>query len=67
METDIPAIQMHHYVMENGEIGFSKKEMMTALGIGFDEDEWRRWIQLQSRAISPEFYYSTARRKWFLS
>ena len=29
------------------------------------EEEWKRWVGLNNRAISPLFYYSRIEKKWF--
>jgi hypothetical protein len=70
---------MHDFVLLNSssQNGFTKKEIweevksrVAANGLRTEpietfEKEWKRWINLNNRAISPIFYFSKEDRKWY--
>jgi hypothetical protein len=58
---------MHKFVMTHGEVGFSKAGAREMLGELFSENLWRNWASMQSRHLSPEFYYHKETGEWFFS
>ena len=58
------AIAMEKYIKIWGEHGFSKSGMKFALGDMFSEIQWRRFVNIQNRAISSEYSYDKELREW---
>ena len=58
-------VKMDNFTRKFGEKGFTKAEMKKELGNAFCEHEWRTWVNIMNKMISPTYHYLKELRKWY--
>lgn len=57
--------KMNDFVVKFCEMGFTKSEMKKELGDAFCEHEWRTWVGIMNRMMSPTYHFVRELGKWY--